>query len=67
MEIIFTWHAITDSVAETLLSHWDAAVMLMDDELRERVHTELAPCTNEAFLERYCELHVEKYGIPFVI
>lgn len=29
---------------------------LMDSELREKVHGELAPCTNEKFLARYCEL-----------
>ena len=34
----------------------DAIAVLMDDEMRERVHGELAPCTPEAFLKRYCEL-----------
>lgn len=33
-----------------------AIVALMDDETRERVHFELAPCSNESFLKRYCEL-----------
>lgn len=28
----------------------------MDDEKREKVHFELAPCSNEKFLERYLEL-----------
>ena len=28
----------------------------MDDEIREDVHAELAPCTPEEFLERYLEL-----------
>ena len=34
----------------------------MDDEIREKVHFELAPCTNEEFLKRYIELdyHFEK-------
>lgn len=31
-------------------------VALMDDETRERVHFELAPCSNESFLKKYCEL-----------
>lgn len=35
---------------------WDALVNLMDDDTRERVHTELAPCTEEEFLTRYLEL-----------
>ena len=34
----------------------DAIAVLMDDEIRERVHGELAPCTPETFLKRYCEL-----------
>lgn len=28
----------------------------MDDDIRERVHGELAPCTPEEFLRRYVEL-----------
>ena len=28
----------------------------MDDEKREQVHAELAPCTPEKFLKRYLEL-----------
>lgn len=34
----------------------DAIVVLMDDDIREKVHGELAPCTNREFLTRYCEL-----------
>jgi hypothetical protein len=34
----------------------------MDDDLREQVASELAPCSNEDFYNRYCELHLEKYG-----
>ena len=40
---------ITDNVM-------DAIVVLMDDVIREKVHGELAPCTNREFLVRYCEL-----------
>ena len=28
----------------------------MDSEIREQAHAELAPCTNEEFLKRYCDL-----------
>lgn len=28
----------------------------MDDEIREHLHFELAPCSNEEFLKRYLEL-----------
>lgn len=38
---------------------WDAIVEVMDTETREAVHSELAPCTNLAFLRRYLELAPE--------
>lgn len=33
-----------------------AMAQVMDDDLREQVHAELAPCTPSAFLARYLEL-----------
>ena len=44
-----------------------AAVMLMDDEIREEVHADLAPCTDQEFFDEYCKRLLEKYGIEFVI
>lgn len=38
---------------------WDAVVGYMDDATRERVHAELAPCTERVFLCRYLELATE--------
>lgn len=35
---------------------WDAFVDMMDDDTREAVHAELAPCTELDFLARYLEL-----------
>ena len=35
---------------------WKTVVEFMDDETRERVHAELAPCTELEFLRRYLEL-----------
>jgi hypothetical protein len=35
---------------------WDVLVNAMDDDTRERVHAELAPCSNTLFLARYLEL-----------
>lgn len=35
---------------------WDVIVNAMDDDTRETVHAELAPCTDEEFLTRYLEL-----------
>lgn len=37
----------------------DVIVTYMDDEIREQVHAELAPCTNDEFVKRYCELDEE--------
>ena len=34
----------------------DTIATYMDDEKREQVHFELAPCAPEAFLKRYVEL-----------
>ncbi len=39
----------------------------MDDDIREKVHAELAPCTEAQFVKRYAELHEEKFGEPFEI
>ena len=32
------------------------AAGLMNESLREKVHAELAPCTNDQFVQRYCQL-----------
>ena len=47
--------------------YYEAAVMLMDDEIRESVHADLAPCSEEEFLTEYMKRHEEKYGMPFII
>lgn len=35
---------------------WDIIVNAMDDDTREQVHAELAPCTEAEFLARYLEI-----------
>ncbi len=35
---------------------WDTVVAMMDDDAREAVHAELAPCTDLEFLTRYLEV-----------
>lgn len=45
----------------------DTIASYMDDEIREQVHSELAPCAAQKFVDRYCELHKEKFGEEFVI
>lgn len=42
--------------------NYEAAVELMDDELREELHMDLAPCTEQDFFTAYEKAHAEKYG-----
>lgn len=35
---------------------WYTMVGYMNDDIREKVHFELAPCSKETFLERYLEV-----------
>lgn len=46
---------------------YEAAEALMDDEIRENLNREMAPCTEEAFLVAYMGKHYRKYGASFVI
>lgn len=45
-----------DLTDEQITDTWEVIVAFMDDDTREQVHAELAPCTNREFLERYLEL-----------
>ena len=40
---------------------FDACVVLMDDEIREELNFEMAPCTEQEFLDAYVQRHAEKY------
>lgn len=42
-----------------------AAVAIMDDDLREELHRQLAPCSDQRFFEAYAEAHEMKFGEPF--
>lgn len=41
------------------------AASAMDDEIREDLHMQMAPCTELEFLEAYIERHWEKYHEHF--
>ena len=58
--IVHEWNEANGSVP-----NWESIVNLMDDELRERVHSDISPCTEAEFLKSYMELHKEKYGEEF--
>ena len=45
----------------------EAAVNLMDDDLREQLHTELAPCSEQEFVDAYAEAHEEKFSEVFTV
>jgi len=41
---------------------YESAVCAMDDEIRERLHNEMAPCTEQEFFAAYEQAHIKKYG-----
>jgi len=41
---------------------YNVAVELMDDEIREEIHADLAPCTDQEFFDEYAKRHEEKFG-----
>lgn len=41
---------------------YDIAVSFMDDDLREQIHGELAPCTNQEFFDEYAKRHEENFS-----
>ena len=47
--------------------NFDVAVILMDDDIREEVHREMAPCSEQEFMDAYAKAHHEKYGETFEI
>lgn len=41
---------------------YNMAVGYMDDELREELHIELAPCSDQEFFDAYAMAHRKKFG-----
>lgn len=55
-----------------ILDHWETALELMDDDLRDQCHREMCmggipENDNNAFLARYMELHFDRYHEIFTI
>lgn len=49
-----TWMTADEAIEEiNARSLWDAVVDMMDDETREAVHNDIAPCTDAEFLAEY--------------
>ena len=47
--------------ADGELIDFESAVNQMDDDVRESVHSKLAPCTDQEFFDEYCKQHLEKF------
>ena len=47
------------------MTAFDYAVELMDDDIREAIHSDLAPCTEQEFLDEYVIRHAAKHGNKF--
>ena len=43
----------------------DIVAGYMDEDIRERLHSEMAPCEPQAFYDVYVLAHEEKYKEPF--
>ena len=43
-------------------SLWGDIMERMDDDLREQLNVELAPCTHQAFFDAYAAAHLKKFG-----
>jgi len=39
-----------------------SAVELMDDEIREQLHDDMAPCSEQEFFTAYEKAHLAKFG-----
>ena len=46
---------------------FDVAVMLMDDEIREKIHNENTNLSPQEFYDAYCQLHYDEYDEYFTI
>lgn len=45
-----------------VLVDYDMAVLLMDDDLREDIHRDISPCTDQEFFDEYAKRHIQKFG-----
>ncbi len=54
---------VINSIEESI--DFAAAVSIMDDELREEVAADIAPCTDQEFFDEYSRRHADKFGEGF--
>ena len=68
MDILDTYAAMLDGYVLTENGRavdFDLATTYMDDEIREELHTQLAPCEDQTFFIAYEKKHWEKYNESF--
>lgn len=41
-------------------------VNYMEDDIREELHSKLAPCTEQEFFDAYCKAYEDKYGEEWI-
>lgn len=46
---------------------FSAAVALMDDDIREALHSEMSPCEPQEFIDAYAAAHAKKFGETFQV
>ena len=46
---------------------FEAALEYMDDEIREELHSKLAPCEEQEFFTAYEESHEKKFDEPWFL
>jgi hypothetical protein len=46
---------------------FDAAVAIMDDNIRENIHANLAPCGEQTFIDAYAIAHEEEFHFKFIL
>ena len=47
--------------------YYEYAVAMMDDDLREELHSKLAPCLEQEFFNEYCRAHRKKFNEDFIL
>ena len=47
------------------LVDYEAAVNLMDDDVRDEVNRKMAPCSEQEFFDAYCAEHERVFGMEF--
>jgi hypothetical protein len=64
-EFKMNWEVTARNIINSGL--YEAAEALMDDDIREDLNREIAPCAEEDFLVAYMDRHYRRYGAAFVI